>query len=496
MVSWILCLLLTAAIPGQNECTAVFFSSPRCEPCQQVTPALQKLLQEGWDVRMVNAPENRELASQYRIDTLPTVVIVGTNTRREIDRVVGVVSHEQLEARLLRAAARFSDVPLADSRTASGPTVRGQSPVGGFPMLASSLAGAAPVGAALADRLSTGAGNVPPQVASRVREELASSTPFPQPTQSPRQLTVEQAIARAAAATVRIKIEEAESIAYGTGTIIDVHGNEALVLTCGHMFRELANESAPLDSRISVDLFAGTPRETSAPAKLIDFRAEDEDIGLISFVLPIPIEPVPVLPRGEQLSVGQAAFSFGCDHGQPPSRRDTQILHINRFQGPANVEIAGAPAVGRSGGGLFDVQGRLIGVCNGAEPESDQGVYAAADVMYSQIARLELNHLFEPKLAPAGGAAIQLASGGPAPPPLNASFATTSNDLTGGFASDSEGIQWPDQKLNPQPLGGASSPNPGEVICIVRSASGESKMVTIAKPTPELLRAIEQHASR
>ncbi len=38
-------------------------------------------------------------------------------------------------------------------------------------------------------------------------------------------LNVEQAIARASAATVRIIVEEANTKAFGTGTIIDVHGS-------------------------------------------------------------------------------------------------------------------------------------------------------------------------------------------------------------------------------------------------------------------------------
>src|SRR5439155_22645450 len=42
----------------------------------------------------------------------------------------------------------------------------------------------------------------------------------------------------ARAATVRLKVEDATGYGFGTGTIIDTHDSEALVITCGHLFRE------------------------------------------------------------------------------------------------------------------------------------------------------------------------------------------------------------------------------------------------------------------
>ncbi len=66
---------------------------------------------------------------------------------------------------------------------------------------------------------------------------------------------------------------------------------------------------------------------------------------------------------------------------------------------PANVEIIGAPALGRSGGGLFDQQGQLIGVCNAADTTDNEGIYAAAEVVYAQIERLGMTHLFDSQTA-------------------------------------------------------------------------------------------------
>ena len=51
-------------------------------------------------------------------------------------------------------------------------------------------------------------------------------------------------------ASVRLRIEDHSGVSCGSGTIIDSRQGEALILTCGHMFRE-----ADKDSRIMVDFF-------------------------------------------------------------------------------------------------------------------------------------------------------------------------------------------------------------------------------------------------
>ena len=79
-----------------------------------------------------------------------------------------------------------------------------------------------------------------------------------------------------------------------------------------------------------------------------------------------PVQPAQVIGPGERaLPTVTPAFSFGCDRGDDPSRRDTRVTGVNKYNqhlGVSNLEIAGAPIDGRSGGGLFDSQGRVIGV--------------------------------------------------------------------------------------------------------------------------------------
>lgn len=481
-MAWAAAFVLLGSIAnGQprppSEVRLLYFTAPWCGPCQQMKPALQHLQHAGWQIDSVDSDRQPQLVERFEVRNLPTMVIVGPSG--EIDRIVGVTEVGQVERRLKRAAARYARPADLTSRASSpsessaarlasgqpnpatlstttlgGMTVRGQSP--GLKGTLASANKALQAGVSLASAVS--------------------------------KITPQQAWARAAAATVRIRVDEGNATAHGTGTIVDTHGDEALVLTCGHLFRDMRP-----GTQISVDLFAGTPSEINLPAQLIDFRAEEEDIGLISFRLPVSVAPVPLLPRGLTPSQNQPVFSFGCDHGQNPTRRDTQILSINRYLGAENIEIAGAPAVGRSGGGLFDMDGRLIGVCNAADAGEDQGIYASASVIYNQIDRLGLGHLFRESAPTESGSDA-------AQPAASLASAVRPVEPTQAHA-------WPDTQLDPAVSAGSTrSATPGinasempsnsqQLICVVRSADGQEKRVTINEPSQQLLDTIQRAAS-
>lgn len=445
-------------------------------------PIISHLAQEGWNVRPVNTDHEPQLVQQFRVENLPTLVILSGG--REVDRIVGAVTLEQVKMRTDRVAARngsgrsaspASNLSNAPTQQSSGPIVRGQSP-----------------GLMVAPRLAAGAamlasGSRSFQQDSPAASASASGTSPAQQRSPTSQLSPQQAFAKAAAATVRIRVDEGNTTSFGSGTIIDTQGADALVLTCGHLFRGI-----DATAKLSVDLFAGTPQEITIPAEVVDYNANDPDIGLMSVRLPVQIEPIGLMPVGESVQIGQTVFSMGCDHGADPTRRDTKITNINRYVGAANIEIAGAPAVGRSGGGLFDLQGRLVGVCNAADAEDDEGIYAAGQVIFDQLQRINLAHLFE--AAPSGvqgsaSANVQLASSQAMPAAQPASF-----------ASPAEEMPWPDEtrsapNLHPQASAASSATGPSrqQLICIVREG-GQDRLVTIDNPSPELLDAIQQHS--
>lgn len=555
MVSSLFYALTVLALSAQTECSVLYFQSAQCGPCRQLEPALLQLQQEGWKIQKIDAPSELNLSRQFQIQNLPTLVVVYGN--KEVDRVVGLTSYQQLSSRLSRAAARYqsstpaaqASQPLASQQALSQPTsnqpiVRGQSPGSAnlgeaFPMLADvsqsrnsnatlnstdrSLANSSRIPNRFADSLASQASAQPVQPTQPVQPAPPTQSASAQ-SQSP-SISLEAAMARAADATVRIKVEESNTIAHGTGTIVAVHGNEGLVLTCGHLFRDMLP-----GSKLTVDLFAGTPRQVNLVAQLIDFKADKEDVALLSVQLPVQVEPVPILPQGEVVQQGQPVFSWGCDHGNNPTRRDTKVTRINRYIGASNIEIEGAPAVGRSGGGLFDHQGRLMGVCNAACKEENEGIYAAGDVIYTQLARVNHAHLFQPTRAAANSLAnlstsnavasgAAFASGSESlnasQPVVQAGF-TTSNASTSAFG---EKTSWPDEdsRQAPGPRNGmnpstslagsigspgmastnepSAAPGPVQLMCIIRDANGKQQVVTIDQPSPALLQAIQQNRS-
>lgn len=460
MVSTFLTTVMMAVMGPPTDASIIYFTAEWCGPCAEMRPILQQLEQEGVEVFQVDADQRKDLIAQFQIRNLPTLVFRSGD--QEVDRMVGVSSYPQVRRRYDRTAARSGSASVTANH--QQPQVLNASQSRSAPSMApASPATTQPAGPII--RGQSPAIKALPRLASGIARALPQPTIPPEP-----KLTLQQAIQRAAAATVRIRVDEANTTAHGTGTIVDVHGDEALVLTCGHLFRDMTP-----GSMISVDLFAGTPNEINLPSQLIDFKADETDIGLISFRLPVAVEPVELLPREESIRAGQDAFSFGCDHGQAPTRRDTRITNVNRYNGPANVEIAGAPAVGRSGGGLFDSQGRLIGVCNAADANDDRGIYAGAEVVYAQVERLGMSHLFA-RAEPSQPAPNQALA---ATPVADISLATASAGRDSGV---------------PQAATISENPAASQIICIVKGAGGQQQMVTIDRPSAELLNQIRSHA--
>jgi thiol-disulfide isomerase/thioredoxin len=478
---------------GRSDHLVLYFQSENCQPCRQLEPLLLEYVASGWDIRKVEATRQLDLSRQYRIENLPTLVLI--NDGKEVDRIVGLVSSQQLDQRMQRMRARHQGqlaanpnaanpnaVPISREAGSASPIVRGQSPEAkpeGYPLLASR--------SAQPSLPSDYPANTPPSNLRTVSEPRGATG----------ESSIQSSIAKATDATVRIKVEESNTTAYGTGTIVATHESEALVLTCGHLFRDMLP-----GSHLKVDLFAGTPRQTTVLAQLIDFKADKEDIGLLSLRLPVSIEPVPILPRSESVQVGQSVFSVGCDHGNDPTRRDTRVTHINRYLGPSNIEIAGAPAVGRSGGGLFDAQGRLIGVCNAACNQDNEGIYASSEVIYEQLSRVGQSHLFEGNKAVAADAPP---SGSPSDSPPTTIGTLASHATANDRATANDQVNWPDESAELERLGAVAKGsatesvpyrNDVQLICVLRDSKGADRVVTIDQPSIALLQAIEQHGDR
>ena len=158
---------------------------------------------------------------------------------------------------------------------------------------------------------------------------------------------------------------------------------------------------------------------------------------------------------------------------------------------PANIEVAGQPVIGRSGGGLFAADGQLIGVCNLADPKDNEGIYAALTVLQQNLDRAGLSQVYQ-RSAP------QLAEGRTTPRPKADTLAVREPpampDRMPRPALD-------DRRPGRQPSAATSAPLPltpvaaaladdTEVICIVRSRSNpsaRSEVLVVDRPARDLL---------
>jgi hypothetical protein len=91
--------------------------------------------------------------------------------------------------------------------------------------------------------------------------------------------------------------------------------------------------------------------------------------------------------------------SVGCDNGRDATPLATNIVSINRYNHAPNLQVAFEPVQGRSGGGLFNRAGQLIGVCNAADAADRQGLFAAPGAIYAELDRTKLSFVYRPQEA-------------------------------------------------------------------------------------------------
>jgi thiol-disulfide isomerase/thioredoxin len=381
------------ALSGVGQTTLLDFYGDHCGPCRTMQPTIQALVDAGCPVKRINVEQrqNAALVAKYRISRIPCFVMLVNG--REVDRVEGAVPASRLQ--------QMCQLGMAPPSPQASPAMLAQA----TPPPASSALSAPfdgwdnrptarqPAGA-------TGISPLLPGEGPGVRAADVSTRPS---ADVPGVTAAGVADATLVAATVRLRVEDADGHSCGSGTIIDARSGEALILTCGHIFRDYKGAG-----RIEVDLFGPTGPQR-VPGQLHWCSVPDlnggegnskPDLGLVRIRAPGVLATARVAPPSYRIQPGMPVVSVGCNNGDSPSVRHSQVTSLDKFQGASNIQVAGQPVEGRSGGGLFSSEGYLIGVCNAADPSDKEGLFAALGSIQAELDQVELAFVYRSPTEP------------------------------------------------------------------------------------------------
>lgn len=399
------------------------FQAPWCGPCRQMQPVVDGLAEEGYPIRQIDKDRNPELARQYGVSSIPCFIMLRDG--KEVDRVVGATSYQRLIRMYDAAGWRPLDLG-SGSRDAAADT---------------------PAARVARDESPRGLPSTPAMPASfSERKEQAA----------PADADWERFIA----ASVRLRVEDPTGHSCGTGTVVDSRQGQALVLTCGHIFRDSKGKG-----RIEVDLF-GVNQGTSAEGRLITYDLK-RDLALVSIAAPQGVTVCPIAPPGYAAAPGDSVVNVGCNNGDIPTARDSRILSLDKYLGPPNVQVSGVPVVGRSGGGLFSKDGYVIGVCNAADPADQEGLYAGLPSIHELLDSVKLSFVYKSETKDVRG------------------IASTPTEADGESLLPAEMAAM--RELDKRRQEGA------EVICIIRDPAnpgGKSEIFVLNNASPTFLRAL------
>lgn len=454
--------LTLAAVAGFGQTVLLDFYADWCGPCRSMDPVVKQLIGQGYPVRQVNIDEDRALAQKFRVRGIPCFVMLVDG--REVSRIEGATSRERLIQLCRQAPAKAAQPPVALASNNTPPVVTVPPVPAGPPGPLCPVPRAEPAPAA---------------VSTPAQPEVAAAPAPRGPVKTDAEFL---------AASVRLRIEDPEGRSCGSGTIIDARQGEALILTCGHIFRDSQGKG-----RIDVDLF-GVTQGTRVPGRLISYDLQ-RDVALVSIRVPGPVLAMPVAPPGHQSAAGQPVISVGCDQGADPTVRHTRIAAVGKYLGPPNLQIDDVPIIGRSGGGLFTPDGLVVGVCNAADPTVAKGLYAALGSIQAELDRAGLSYVY--RTAPPSEAPAALAmSNEPAPTPMprpveiQPTKAEAPAATSPRFSKDEQALL---EELGRRVGEGA------EVVCIVRPRNdpqGKSEVLLLDHASPALIEHLSAAARR
>ena len=72
--------------------TVKYFSATWCGPCQTFKPIMNEIANEGHSVQFIDIDQQGNLAQQYNVRSVPTIVFEQNGT--EVNRLIGATSKQ------------------------------------------------------------------------------------------------------------------------------------------------------------------------------------------------------------------------------------------------------------------------------------------------------------------------------------------------------------------------------------------------------------------
>jgi hypothetical protein len=229
---------------------------------------------------------------------------------------------------------------------------------------------------------------------------------------------------------------------------------------------------------------------------------------LIAIQPPCAVGVARLAPPNYRITRGTAVASVGCNNGQDPTVRRSQITSLDKFLGPPNIQVAGQPVEGRSGGGLFSPEGYVIGVCNAADPSDQEGLFAAPGSIRAELDKDRLAFIYNtPSDAPTAQLAAMTNANAVAPAmpgvlpgpiptarPTAAEVAATSG-LQVPAAEPSAGLS-PNEQATIEELRRRLKEG-AEIVCVIRprgQSNAKSEIIRLDHASPEFLKQLAAEA--
>ncbi|MDR2644316.1 MAG: trypsin-like peptidase domain-containing protein [Planctomycetaceae bacterium] len=344
----------------KQEVKLVFFTTPNSSYCEQAAALMTEFTQKGYNIQTISVAQYPDIVKQFNITRLPAFILLQNN--KIIDRVDGGAASVVLKP-MIQGMFDRADQSSRKNVTKNIPASQPATPSNHY-------ANSIPV----SFNTSTNINSIPTESDLSQRKFITSS--------------------------VKLRVDSANGHSWGSGTIIDTRGNDALILTCGHIFREAGVAGNNNKMIVEVHLY-GENSSVKVYGRCIYFDLEI-DLALVVIVPPCPVQAIPVAPPNLAINVGQNVISVGCDGGADPTIRKHSIMSTNRIGTPTSnklpfhyIQVSGAPVGGRSGGGLFSDDGHLIGVCNTADPVRNDGHFVPAEIIRHVLDQRNLSLVYQ-----------------------------------------------------------------------------------------------------